>query len=337
MRGTTRAPRARRLLAGAGVPWWRPRDGARRFHAIDVGSHSVKLVAVHRGAERVRVEGVALGELPAGVVHGHVVRHPAPVADTIRSLVRQAGGRTRLVITAVPAPAVMVRRLVVPTAAGASLAAAVVREAAALIPDTLDQAVLDYQVLGPPRADGALEVLVVAARRDVVQSYTSAIRAAGLPPPLVDVDVFALDRLHRLNHDGAGATPIALVHVGARAAAITVVQGDRSEFVGDVPAGGPGADVESLAQDTRRALDLFCPDAAAPLAGMVLSGGAAGTPGLSEALGRRFACPVAIADPFRHLALGPRVDRALLQRFAPALAVAAGLAVRPLGEPAGDR
>jgi type IV pilus assembly protein PilM len=72
-------------------------------------------------------------------------------------------------------------------------------------------------------------------------------------------------------------------------------------------------------------------DAPAPLAGLVLSGGAARAPGLATALGRRLGCSVAVADPFRSVALGPRVDVDVLARIAPTFAIAMGLALRGPG------
>ncbi len=311
--------------------WFRP---ARRLLAIDIGSHSVKLVAARHAACGAHVEAVGLAELPPDALHGHVVRRPEPVGHAIRTLLRDVRGRRGPVVTAVPGPAVMIRRLVVPASSSAGLDDAVVRAVDALVPGALDQVVLDYQIRGPAASDGTVPVLAVAARRDLVQGYTAAIRAAGLAPCLVDVDLFALDRLQRAARAPWGdEAPVALVHAGARYAAVTVVRHDGPAVAGDVPA---GADVEpaSLARAIAHALDVAWPEGCPPLAGVVLSGGAARAPGLAEALGGELGCPVAVGDPFASVTLGARVDRAALAASAPAFAVAAGLALRrPGGNP----
>jgi type IV pilus assembly protein PilM len=299
--------------------------------AVDVGSHSVKLVAARHDATGVRVEAAARGEVPAGAVHGHVVRDRTAVADVVRRLAGATRRQARRVVTALPGAAVMMRRMVVRAQPGASLDALVVREAAPLVPDAIEHAVLDYQVLGSTGPDAPLRILVVAARRDLVQSYTATLRAAGLETCAVDVDVFALDRLRRAARDGApDEAPVGMVHVGARRADVIVVRSDGPAFVGDVPAVGPGLDPASLAREIHRALDLFSPDGPVRLGGLVLSGGAAGAPGLATALGERLGCPVTLAEPFGSVALGPRVERASLDRTAAAFAVAMGLA---LGRP----
>ena len=289
--------------------------------ALDIGSHSVKLVAVRHATSGSSVDAVAQAALPPDVMHGHVLRQPAPVGAAIRSLLRDAGGRRSVVVTALPGAAVMIRRLTVHAGTGAHLDAVVVRAVAAHIPAPLEQTVLDYQVLGPPNAGGAVPVLAVAVRRDLVQSYTAAIRAGGVEPSMVDVDVFALDRLQRRLRPGSGDAIV--VHVGARYAAISLLRSDGPLVVGDVPAGA-GVDAHSLVGAVERALDLFAPDPSAARASVILTGGAAGAPGLAEAFAARLECAVEVLDPFA--ALPARIGR--LDAGGPAFAVAVGLALR---------
>lgn len=329
-----RARAASRRAVGAGT-WvarqalavrWKSLRAARHVLALDIGSYSVKLVAMRHAASGVWLDAVAQHALPPDVMHGHVLRHPEPVGEVIRKLVKDAGGCGGTVVTAIPGRAVMTRRLTVHASVRAQLDAVVVREVAPHIPAPLEQTVLDYQVLGPPGTDGALPVLAVAARRDLVQSYTAAIRAAGIEPSAVDVDVFALDRLQRALHRGVDDTVV--VHVGARYAAVSRLRSGGPLCVADVPA-GPGVDPEALARAVERALAMFSPDPAALPAGMVLSGGAASAPGLTAAFAGRFGCSVAVLDPFAGVTLPARTDRAMHASGGPAFAVAVGLALRP--------
>jgi type IV pilus assembly protein PilM len=318
-----------RLARRSCVRWWSSIRGATRTLALDIGSHSVKLVAVRRDASALRVEATAIREMPGGAVQGHVLRDPAPVADVLRAIVRDAGVRTRLAVAALPGAAVMMRRIPVQVAAGEDLDGVVVRASSALVPDSLDHAVLDYHVIGAAATDGTRSVLVVAARRDLVRSFTTAMCAAGLEPSGLDVDVFALDRLHRAARNGERhGTPAVLVHVGARRADVIVAGADGPVFMGDVPLEGGLIDAPSLAREIHRAIDLSAVEPAVSPRSIVLSGGAAAAAGLGPALERRLGCPVALAEPFRSVALGPRVDRGQLASSGAAFAVAMGLALR---------
>ena len=315
-----------RLARWFRVPWSLRR--ASRVLAVDIGSHSVKLVSVRRDGTGIRLEGAAIGEMPASAMHGHVIRDPTPVAGLVRRLVRETGARTRRAVASLPGPAVMMRRITVRPLPDTSLDSLVVREAAAMVPDALDHAVVDYQVLGRLGPEATTCVLVVAARRDLVRSFAAAVRAAGLEPCALDVDVFALDRLHRTERNGSPwKASVALVHIGARRADVVVAGSDGPIFAGDVPVDGLARDPASFAREVHRALDLASADSALRIGAVVLSGGSAAAHGLPAALSGRLGCPVTLAEPFRSVTLGPRVDRAALERSGPAFAVAVGLAL----------
>jgi type IV pilus assembly protein PilM len=79
---------------------------------------------------------------------------------------------------------------------------------------------------------------VVAVKRDIINSYTAAIRAAGLDPAVVDVDYFALENMFELNYDTGEGGSVALVNIGARYSSINILKDGRSTFTGDVPVGG---------------------------------------------------------------------------------------------------
>src|SRR5262249_53723856 len=277
---------------------------------------------------------MAVGELPAGVMHGHQLREREVVAATIRRLVRAIGWKRLPVVVALPGPAVMVRHLGVRPLGAGRVEARRVREGRTLLAGGAAGAVLDFQVVRPlppdGSPDGSYEVVLVAARRELVQSYTGVIRAAGLEPRAVDVESLALERMFRRSDDlEAPDAPVALVHVGARYTAISVLRGERSAFLGDVPVTAAPGDGAALAEEVQRVLGLFWPDPSAPLGRVVLSGGASSRGGLAAALESRLGCAVTIATPFRRVEVGKGVDRNQLDRLAPVLAVAAGLALRP--------
>jgi type IV pilus assembly protein PilM len=217
-----------------------------------------------------------------------------------------------------------------------------------------------------------MEVLVVAVKKEIINSYTNAIRAAGLEPVVCDVDYFALENMFELNYDPPeSGGPVALVNIGARYSSINILKEGRSTFTGDVPVGGVefndalirqlgvspedadalkrgkaagGVDAETaepvigsvtefIVEEIQRALSFFWTAATdEPLGAVVLSGGPARMPGLSSQLKDRLECNVEVADPFRRLTIDGRVDRSLIEQCGPALAVAVGLATRRPGD-----
>jgi len=260
---------------------------------------------------------------------------------------------------------------VLPAQTGDAIDSAVLSEAQQLIPDSLDNVHLDYQVIDWMEDGNKMEVLVVAVKRDIINSYTAAIRAAGLDPAVVDVDYFALENMFELNYDTAEGGSVALVNIGARYSSINILKDGRSTFTGDVPVGGAeftdalvrqlgvspadadalkrgrsaanispadtepilGSVTEFIVEEVQRALSFFWTAATdEPLGAVLLSGGPSRMPGLSAQLKERLDTKVDVVDPFRRLSVDSRVDRSLIEECGPALAVTVGLATRRPGD-----
>jgi type IV pilus assembly protein PilM len=338
---------------------------------LDIGSSSIKLAEVFHGPSGPRLTALATAPLPPTVIQSNVIQDEAPVVDAIKALIQSTGVQSKAVITAVPGPAVIVKKVVLPAQTGSAVDAAVLAEAQQLIPDSLDNVHLDYQVVDWMEDGNKMEVLVVAVKRDIINSYTAAIRAAGLDPSVVDVDYFALENMFELNYDTSEGGSVALVNIGARYSSINILKDGHSTFTGDVPVGGaeftdalvrqlgvspadadalnrghaaanisPGdaepilsSVTEFIVEEVQRALSFFWTAATdEPLGAVLLSGGPSRMPGLSTQLKERLDTKVDVVDPFRRVTLDGRVDRAIIEQHGPALAVTVGLATRRPGD-----
>lgn len=341
------------------------------YLVVDIGSSSVKLAEVFHGGSGPRITALAHAPLPPTVIQSNVIQDEAPVVDAIRTLVQRTGAQSKAVITAVPGPAVIVKKVVLPAQTGNAVDAAVLAEAQQLIPDSLDNVHLDYQVVDWMEDGNKMEVLVVAVKREIINSYTAAIRAAGLDPAVVDVDYFALENMFEVNYDASEGGSVALVNIGARYSSINILKDGRSTFTGDVPVGGAeftdalvrqlgvspgdadalkrgqgaanvepadaepilGSVTEFIVEEVQRALSFFWTAATdEPLGAVLLSGGPSRTPGLATQLKDRLDTNVEVVDPFRRVTLDARVDRSIIEECGPALAVTVGLATRRPGD-----
>jgi type IV pilus assembly protein PilM len=341
------------------------------YLVVDIGSSSIKLAEVFHGPSGPRLTALATAPLPPTVIQSNVIQDEAPVVDAIRALIQKTGVQSKAAITAVPGPAVIVKKVVLPAQTGTAIDAAVLAEAQQLIPDSLDNVHLDYQVVDWMEDGNKMEVLVVAVKRDIINSYTAAIRAAGLDPAVVDVDYFALENMFELNYDTSEGGSVALVNIGARYSSINILKDGRSTFTGDVPVGGAeftdalvrqlgvspadadalkrgrgaaniapadaepilGSVTEFIVEEVQRALSFFWTAATdEPLGAVLLSGGPSRMPGLSAQLKERLDTKVEVVDPFRRVTVDSRVDRALIEESGPALAVVVGLATRRPGD-----
>ncbi len=337
------------------------------YLSVDIGSSNIKVVEIGGHAGQLRVLNMAVLPTPASAIQNNMVYETAAVAEVTRAARDSHAMRARRVITAVPGPAVIIKRVTLPAQSSRELENTILFEAGNFIPEDLENVNLDYQITDYLEDGKRMEVLLVAAKKEIVASYSETIRAAGLTPVVIDVDYFALENMFETNYDAVPDRAIALVNIGARYSSINILKGGRSTFTGDVSVGGRhitealvrdlGVSVEeaeaikagqgngkvdaqqasavigsaaaALIEEIHHALSFFWTAATdETIDAIYLSGGVARMHGLPQQLSERVGAPVEIANPFAHINLGPNVDNAELRAHAAEFAVAIGLATR---------
>lgn len=213
----------------------RPRNAV----ALDIGSSHVKLLELERdrsGRPRLKHFGVAPVP-PEAIVDGAFMNTSAVVA-TIRELVAKQRVKTRDAVVAVSGNSVIIKRISLPAMTQDELDESITWEAEQYIPFDVNDVNIDAHVLSP-KADeaGQMDVLLVAARKELISEYQSIVAEAGLRPAVVDVAAFALENQYTLNFD-APREPTALVNVGAATVNMNVLRNGVSAFTRDIGMGG---------------------------------------------------------------------------------------------------
>jgi type IV pilus assembly protein PilM len=187
---------------------------------LEIEAGSVAATEVQGGTQ---LRKTAMAPLPEGVFHeGEVVDAPA-LAESLRALFadNKLSKRVRL---GVANQGVVVRTVRLPAIDDPKQLDAAVRfQAQEQVPMPLEQAVLDHRVIGgvPASEDGPpqVDVMLVAARREMIDSYLRMLREAGLQPAGIDLSAFALIRA--LGDAGANPAPEPGTEDGAQAPAAT--------------------------------------------------------------------------------------------------------------------
>ncbi len=162
---------------------------------IEAGSIAATQVHVNGSAE---VTAAAVQPLPAGAFEDGEVRDPAAVAEGLRELF-EAHQLSRRVRLGVANQRVVVRTLRLPAIEDPDeLDSAIRFSAQEEIPMPLEQAVVDHRVVGGVAASGdgppQIDVIVVAARRDMIAASLKPLRDADLEPVGVDLSAFGMIR-----------------------------------------------------------------------------------------------------------------------------------------------
>src|SRR3954451_12819036 len=144
------------------------------------------------------IQQAVSADMPGGLIRDGEVEDVDGLAGFLKEFVKQHGlGRS--VWLGVANQQIAVRSLDIPPIEDADERAAAVRfQASEAVAMPLDEAVLDYQVIGQsttPEGTGSMRVIVVAAREPMVMRLVDAVRAAGLRPEGIDLSAFALMRV----------------------------------------------------------------------------------------------------------------------------------------------
>ena len=209
------------------------------FVALDIGSSSIKMVETSIDKGGYRVLSLGMLPLPVNAIQNNMVVDAKQVAETIRRLIQENRVKSNQAVSAVPGRAVIMKRIEMPMQEEAELEANIEFEANNVIPERMENVNLDYQVLNAKAGGSKLDVLLVAVKKEIVNSYTEAIEEAGLKPAIMDVDYFAMENMYEANYaTEAGGGMAGLIHVGSRYTSVTLLHNGLSTFTGDLPIGG---------------------------------------------------------------------------------------------------
>ncbi len=336
---------------------------------LDLGSSSVRLVALDRSLSgQWSLETCASERLQPGWIVSDTIEKFEEVAQTIKRLVKKSGVKTKNVAMALPASAVMTKRVLVQSdLSDVDFEAQVEAEISPYLPWSLEDANVDFSVLGPAQSDTELEVLVAAARREKVEERQSLAEAAGLKLVAVDVEPYVRARAvaYAETEGRTGGHVTAIFDIGSVSTSLHAVRGDEVLFDRDLSFGGAqlsqllertfnlsptdaerqkrGRDLPSgfesrvfspyianLAVEVERGLQFFHGASTQRAHQIVLSGGGACLPGLAKAVGAQTGLPCVLANSFSGFQIKSDALKKRLSREGPSYFTAMGLALRRL-------
>ncbi|MBM4398551.1 MAG: type IV pilus assembly protein PilM [Deltaproteobacteria bacterium] len=205
---------------------------------LDIGSSAVKLVRLREAAGSWELLAFSLGQLPPdAIVEGRVMNFTA-VIERIRELVREAGVGGVETALAISGSSVIIKKLSLPEMTRAELDESIMWEAEQYIPFDIKDVNVDAQILNPRAGQGQMDVLMVAAKKDVVSEYVSVAVEAGLRPVVVDVSIFAALNMFEVNYSVPADQTLACLNVGASSINVGVLSGGMVAFTRDIASGG---------------------------------------------------------------------------------------------------
>jgi type IV pilus assembly protein PilM len=264
---------------------------------LDIDGRYVAAAQVDNG----RVTRGASLDLPAGLLRDGEVTDPQELGRHIKSFVADAG-LPKSVRIGVANQQIVVRVIELPQIEDErQLDQAVRFQASEAIAMPLDEAVLDHQIAGRlagPDGTPRMQIVIVAARRRMVETLLEAVKAAGLKAEGVDLDAFALVRALGANVRGDGDGAVVFCHLGG-VTNLAISVGSSCFFTRPLSAVWDDEDAGSrLADEIRLSIDYYMTQPQArPVGEVLLSGPGSADAELLENLGTHLGIPVRVAVP----------------------------------------
>jgi type IV pilus assembly protein PilM len=219
----------------------------KKLVGLDIGSASLKLAEVLTTSSGYVLNRFLQLPLPKGIITEGVVIDPRALSLKIKELFWNSGCRGRGIVTALSGNSVVIKKVTFAQMDEAELRELIRDEAGKYLPfDNMDDVNYDFQILGDNEYNpNQMDVIIVAAKKDIVDTYLSAITAAGLNVAIMDVDSFALETMYEANYEYDDNDIAVIVRIGADLTNINVIKGGMSIFTRDFTMGG-NAITESL-------------------------------------------------------------------------------------------
>jgi type IV pilus assembly protein PilM len=333
---------------------------------LDIGSGLIKLVAIsHASGGPVLTKVAFTSVVNDAIVEGEIM-DPAIVAEAIKGLMASSGLKTKKVVVAVGGRDVIIKKIAMDRMKEAEAREVIRWEAEQHVPFDMDNVELDFQILDPEAEGLQMTVLLVAAKRELVEHKLTLLSDIGLEAGVIDVDAFALHNAFEVNYPEAMRGVVGLVNIGHETTNINILDDGVPVLTRDIPIG-----TRRFKEDLQRERGLSADEAEAVLRGtdaanealdpllesrgeelavgieraaaflqsssrsangigrIFTTGGGARIPRLNKVLSDRLRIPVQLANPIEKLQVADGVfDQFPVDEIAPLLMLPIGLALR---------
>jgi len=207
--------------------------------ALDIGNHSLKLVKLRHVKGGYFLEAAGIKELPAGTIESGEIKKKDVLIETLTTLVNQCDPSIVEIVFSMSGHGIISDKFTFKIEPGENAEELILWEAGQRSPFDVDDITLDYKILHRNPGSNEIEVLLVAAKNQVMQSYIDMLYEACLKPVIVDVDAFAINNSYALECQGMPpAGVVALINIGHDLTNVTFIKDGVYHSARDISTAG---------------------------------------------------------------------------------------------------
>lgn len=332
---------------------------------LDIGTTSIKAIQLERRGEQFALLAAGITASPANVMTSDVEKDIEQTAEIIKKLIADTKITSKQVNISLPESQVFTRLIELPMLTDEEVGSAISWQAEPYIPIPIAEASIDYQIVSRREAQGsvagAVQVLLVATPKNIVQRYVKLAEMVGITIASVESELLALSRVFGLPNQ-----TIIVADLGANSSDFGIVRSGQLVVSRSVPTGGNvftralsnGLTVsveraeeykksyglnssflegkvhqsldpvfKVLSEEMKKTIQYYKSDIGKEdqVSAALLSGGTAGMPELTPQVAEALGIEVLVADPFAKVIKDENTSKTL-SSWAPLYGIAVGLA-----------
>lgn len=345
---------------------------SKKLLGLDIGTSSLKVAEIEERGKRLTLNRFSILPIQYGITNSGDIADPQSLSSAISTIASMVKSKRKSVASGLWGTSVIVKKITMPLMDARLVAEQIKWEAEQYIPFDINEVNLEHVVLkNRPSTGETMDVLLVAAKQEVIFRYAESVQGAGLKLSTLDVSGFALANCFTQNY-GNIAGAVAVIDVGAGVTNLVIIENGEVIFGRDLSVGGMNytndihrmmgvsideaealkisasmnqaspAEVntvitsshESILDEIRNSFEFFAATAGNSVVTRIyLTGGSAAMPGLLEGITRVTAVPCERLNIFNKVDVNRRnIPDDLVEQIGPVGAVALGLAMRKAGD-----
>ncbi len=201
---------------------------------LDIGSSYIKYAILDLSGNEPMLKDYGITELSDGSIADGEIMDRLALVDTVKNLLQSKEVKVKETSTTLLGRGVIVKKIKMDKMKDSELNILVKQEAENNIPYGIEDVQIDYKVLGPSDEEGKIDVLLVAAKKEILMPYIDLIEEIGLIPAVVDVPAFTIQNCFEMNYEPEPDKMVALLHIGYETTILSFIQGTQNIFTRDV-------------------------------------------------------------------------------------------------------
>ena len=205
---------------------------------LDIGSSSVKVCELRSKKDELYLEAFDYEDLPPETIVDGELMNATAVSESVTELLERNGISRKPTALSVSGNTVIIKKITLPLMTQEELEESIQWEAEQFIPYDIEDVFIGFEVLAPKTEQGQMDVVLVAAKKEMINDYVGVCHRIGLKPMVVDVDSFAVQNMYEVNYGFHQGETVNLMDMGNSVISMNIVRDGITTFTRDLSTGG---------------------------------------------------------------------------------------------------